>query len=35
VVAAISSAAMYPRGLQVDYHAVWDFVHSEKLTYGK
>jgi putative transposase len=23
------------RGLQVDYHTVWDFVHSEKLTYKK
>jgi putative transposase len=23
------------RGLQVDYHTVWDFVHNEKLTYKK
>ena len=23
------------RGLQVDYRTVWDFVHSEKLTYKK
>ena len=23
------------RGLQVDYHTVWDFVHGEKLTYKK
>ena len=23
------------RGLQVDYRSVWDFVHSEKLTYKK
>jgi len=23
------------RGLRVDYHTVWDFVHSEKLTYKK
>ena len=28
-------AELAERGLQVDYHTVWDFVHSEKLTYKK
>jgi putative transposase len=23
------------RGLKVDYHTVWDFVHAEKLSYKK
>jgi putative transposase len=23
------------RGLKVDYHSVWDFVHSEKLSFKK
>jgi putative transposase len=23
------------RGLKVDYHSVWDFVHAEKLSYKK
>jgi len=28
-------AELAERGLQVDYRTVWDFVHSEKLTYKK
>jgi len=28
-------AELAERGLQVDYRSVWDFVHSEKLTYKK
>jgi len=28
-------AELAQRGLQVDYRTVWDFVHSEKLTYKR
>lgn len=28
-------AELGERGLRVDYHTVWDFVHGEKLTYKK
>jgi len=28
-------AELAERGLQVDYRTVWEFVHSEKLTYKK
>ena len=28
-------AELAERGLKVDYRTVWDFVHSEKLTYKK
>jgi putative transposase len=28
-------AELAERGLTVDYRTVWDFVHSEKLTYKK
>lgn len=28
-------AELAGRGLQVDYHSMWDFVHAEKLSYKK
>src|ERR1700730_2276094 len=28
-------AELAERGLTVDYHSVWDFVHAEKLSYKK
>ena len=28
-------AELAERGLQVDYHSVWDFVHAEKLSHKK
>ena len=28
-------AELAERGLKVDYHSVWDFVHAEKLSYQK
>jgi putative transposase len=28
-------AELAERGLQVDYHTVWEFVHGEKLSYKK
>ncbi len=28
-------AELADRGLKVDYHSVWDFVHAEKLSYKK
>ena len=28
-------AELAGRGLKVDYHSVWDFVHAEKLTHKK
>jgi putative transposase len=28
-------AELAERGLKVDYHSVWDFVHAEKLSYKK
>jgi transposase len=30
-----SDAGPAERGLTVDYHSVWDFVHAEKLSYKK
>ena len=28
-------AELAGRGLKVDYHSVWDFVHAEKLSFKK